>query len=272
MHSWFRALVWFYLATFSLCLQTQALGFSYNRKAAAKDPWSLYVTGAKGGGYYPSVCHELKFFSGSPLRFDYEQDFFAWPPDSFTYTTKVSLIGTVQKHRIYQVTQNTHHEPGKPPKFAWGDVVMRRILIERDPNKYCLIYQETNSYGILDRIDPANLDRIDGDPVLYVHDPVRGNGGYYSDAAWTFDGGVPVRLRFEGLIDQTFKEVAPQGCRLPTTGDPLNLEKLTYHADLVPNVKSALGGYYPSCGSLDIRFGFRNHKLVIVHKQYSPNE
>lgn len=237
------------------------------QEALAETPWSVYADGAKGGFYFNPACHQLSYFTGNPLRFDYGQDFFEWPADSFTYKTNVSTIGTAQQHPIYQIEQDVRHDPEKPPPYASKKVVMRRILVESRPDKYCLIFQETNSYGILYSIDPAVITKIDGARVLYIHDPLAGNGGLYMDDAWTFNRGVPIRLRFNHLVGPVVKQMLPKGCALPWRGDPLSLRDFTYRAALIPAGKWS--GAQPRCGSVFLQLGIRNHNLVILSEQYT---
>ena len=265
----FQAVLPFFAAALLLGAHPPGQNSGQPQVASAEIPWSLYVTGAKGDFFLPPVCHQLSYFSSGPPRFDYQQDFFDWPAGSFTSSAQVNRLGTVEKHQIYQVMQRTHHDPGKPPSFAWGEIVMRRILVDRGANEYCMILQETNSYGTLDRIDPATLTSIDGAPILFIHDRVSGEGGQYNDVAWTFDRGVPVYLGFGSLAEQVLKELTPPGCDKYTRGDPLSLYELTFRLRL----RGDPGNRYRTdggCGTVSIVFAIRNHTLVVVKKVYTP--
>jgi len=74
---------------------------------------------------------------------------------------------------------------------------MKRILVERRTDEFCMIFQEQGSLGpstAIVEIDPAKLTTIDHEPDLFTNDPLSGNAGQNLDAAWTFDRGAPVSL------------------------------------------------------------------------------
>jgi hypothetical protein len=103
-----------------------------------------------------------------------------WPRGSFTQSTKVDLLGTIQKHRIYQVLQfYIHPDPQKTTADA-VEVGVKRILVERHPNEFCMIFEEEGTLGPaaeIVEIDPATVDYPNGEPVIFTHDLIPGTGG-----------------------------------------------------------------------------------------------
>jgi hypothetical protein len=235
-----------------------------------QDPWAVDSFSGKGRGFVPEVCGPLTYFSESPLPFDFGQDLFQMPQTSFTYNTNPSLIGTVRGHRIFQIVQQVHPRPAAASPW-WGDLLdMKRILVERHANQFCMIFEEqgpVGSTGMLFRIDPAELVTIDGEFVLITHDRVTGNGGYYIDGAWAFDDGVPVSLnQANDEIERALKTVLPSGCTIDR-GDPLDLKNLTYKSELwKPGDNMA----EPTCGSVVLKLSIQSHRIVVVSKQYIP--
>ncbi len=101
--------------------------------------------------------------------------------------------------------------------------------------------------------------------ALFLHDPIRGNGGLYLDAAWTFDHGVPLPLRFGDVIATVLKRILPPGCRT-YGGDPLDLADLSYRSEVWKTSDSMTS---PTCGYVAMRLGIKNYRLVVISKHYT---
>jgi hypothetical protein len=247
------------------------LGAGQAQGSPQRDPWSVLSFPGNGNNYFPPSCHQLSYFSGSPLRFDREGELAKWKPGSFTVDTDVNLLGAIQRHRIYQVVQ--YIQPRNAP--AEGEEIevigMKRLLVERRPNEFCMIFEEQGPLGPsawIVRIEPAEFTTIDGEHVLFTHDMLTGQAGDRIDVAWTFDRGVPVLLFSPPgtPILRALSQILPAGC-LIQRGDPLDLETLTYSADVW---KSDDNMSQPTCGHVILKLGIKNRRLVVVDKQYKP--
>jgi hypothetical protein len=252
------------------------LGGGQAQEILEKDRWSVY----DGDRYYPPSCHQLSYFSGSPLRFDTGGEVAKWKPGSYTVKTYVNLLGTSRGHRIYQVLQdicprNEELETSGALDKTTGEIEeigMKRLLVERRPNQFCMIFAEQGTLGpsaeIVD-IQPAEFTRIEGEPVLLTHDLVSGNGGYTIDGVWTFDNGVPVSLLtpLNASIARALKEILPPGCGIRPNRNGLDLEHLRFLAGVWPsNERSEEGGCE---GTVLFKLGMRNRRLVVVDRQYA---
>jgi hypothetical protein len=253
-----------------------ALGRGETHANLQANPWSVYSWGGEPwNGQFPPSCHELGYFSGSPLRFAFGGEISKWQPGSFTFDTKTELIGTVQGHQIYQVVQNIHPDPGKTHAAAqvFG---MKRVLVERGPNEFCMIFQEQGWLGpsaTIGQIDAVKLTTIYPEPLLFTDDYLSGNVGAQIQAAWTFDHGTPISLLSlddgaNSPITRELNQLLPHGCVIwGHGGNGLDLKNLTFESDVWKPTDS-MGS--PTCGHVSINFGIRNHRLVVLDKKYTP--
>ena len=250
------------------------LGGSQARGTSQASPWSVYSWGL-GGSYLPPSCHQLAYFSRSPLRFAYGGEISKWPPGSFTFSTNAKLLGQVQHHRLYQIIQDVHTDPSNTHTDT-GEFGVKRILVERRTDEFCMIFQELGLLGPaaeIVEIDPAELTTINREPVLFTNDLLPGNAGGRLDAAWTFDRGVPVSLLSpadgeNSPIVRAFEGLLPRGCQIRAHGgDPLDLANFTFESD-VWNPHDSMAE--PTCGHVALNLGIKNHRLVVVDKKYTP--
>jgi hypothetical protein len=268
---------WVYLLVAPALLAAPAtLGGGQAQGTPQASPWSVYSWDQGfGGSYFTPSCHQLAYFSGSPLRFAYGGEISKWPPASFTLSTNANLIGQVQQHRLYQIIQDAHTDPSKTQTDT-VEYVMKRILVERRTDEFCMIFQEQGalgpSAGIVE-IDPAKLTTIDQEPVLFTNDLLSGNAGARLDAAWTFDRGAPASLLSpadgaNSPIVRAFEGTLPRGCQIRGHGgDPLDLANFTFEADVWKSDDSMAE---PTCGHVALKLGVNNHRLVVVSKRYTP--
>jgi len=247
------------------------LGGGQAQEKPQKDPWSVVYNGG------PPPCHQLSYFSGPPLRFDRSRELAKWKPGSYTVETNVALLGSSQRHRIYQVLQDIYLKPQAGEQESgscgdWPEIGMKRLLVERRPNEFCMIFDEEGELGPCSeivRIEPAKLVNM-GEPVLLTYDPLPGNGGYTDDGAWVFDHGVPVSILSptNESISRALKETLPPGCELRRNRNILDLEHFRILAAVVPTDES---GDRSECeGAVELELGIKNHKLVVEHGEYGP--
>ena len=244
------------------------LGGGQAQEILQKDRWSVY----DGDHYYPPSCHQLSYFSGSPLRFDRRGELAKWKPGSFTVHSWANLLGTVQGRRIYQVLQYLQPRGAPAEGAEYEEFGMKRLVVERHPNEFCMIFEEQGTLGPFAdvvRIEPAEFTRVEGESVLLTHDLVSGNGGYTIDGAWAFDNGVPVSLLgpLNASIARALKEFLPPGCGIRPNRNGLDLEHLRFLAGVWPsNEGSEEGGCE---GTVLFKLGMRDRRLVVVDKRYT---
>lgn len=256
-----------YALLFSLAVSQLAAATSSGDAQAlqrlAEVPWSVYSYSGKGRGYFAPACFALDYFSGTPLRFDWGEDLSEWKPGAFNWNTHISLIGKVGQQRIYQIVQHIHPKSKARAERTWpGETeVMKRLVVGRRPGKFCAIFQEqgpTGPSGIFYEIDPAELIKIDGSPVVKTSDPLTGNGGFSMDASWVFVHGVPIPLALpNNLIAPSVQQLLPSGCTIPQ-GESGGSAKLEYR------VPTSCGGH------LSLTLALRDQELVVVNSRYIP--
>ncbi len=233
----------------------------------AKLTWEVYTYSADGTRYRSPMCHNLGYFLGSPLRFDYGHALFQFKPNLFTYSTRTSLIGKVEGERVYQVVQQIHPNT---KEAAHEVIMMKRLVVERHVNHFCMIFQEqgpAGQSGEITRVKPATFEASARGPVLRTDDPLNGRGGDHVDASWVFLRGVPVPLSLpNNLIEQLVKPIVPASCGL-SPGDTIGSTALTYRANLWRQTDDT---DRPTCGSAVLKLSVSQHKIVLASKKYVP--
>jgi hypothetical protein len=252
------------LAVMALLAPPPATSQDRGRESPQRDPWSVY----DGQEFYPPSCHQLSYFSGAQNPAEFNDDISGWPPGSFTNSTKTSLIGTILRHRIYQVLEDIRPVPQRAPALA-NEIGSKRILVERQPSEFCMIFEEEGPVGpngVIFQIKPAYLTEIDGEQVLLTHDLVPGTGDLTIDGAWTFAHGAPDFLMtvLNDSIARSLKEILPAGCGTHPNKNGLDLENLRFVSAIWPISENSGGS---NCeGEVRLTLGMRNHKLVVVDK------
>lgn len=244
-----------------------ALGGNKAQQRLAKLTWSVYTYTSYGAGFSRPVCHKLGYFLGSPLRFDYGRALAEFKSNHFTYTGKTSLIGMTQGERIYQVVQRIHANSEKTPGES---MVMKRLLVERRRNVFCMIFQEQGTIGppgTVAHVKPATIKATGRGPVLRTDDPLNGVKASHINASWLFLRGVPVPLSLpNNLVEQLAKPVMPESCGMRPGNTRGNL-RLAYHSPLWRSEDSSSG---TTCGSVVLKLSVSNHKLVLLTRNYIP--
>jgi len=238
------------------------------QSSTAANPWSFFnePTGYESATLAPD-CQALAYFSGSPLRFDlhgeltFERSYRRanQPPLAMSYTTAQVLLGTVAERKIYQINQSISlGSPGAAPHRV------RRIVVERTPNQYCLIFQ-TNQ-GTLRSLNPVKLTTSNGHTFLVADDLVSGNGGYSDIHAWVFDRSRPYYLDFDAVIAPTLRRILPSPFDYPKDV-VLTPEELSYTARASTpddHAHEATGGY------VSIQFAIHGHTLTVASAKFTP--
>jgi hypothetical protein len=115
--------------------------------------WELYTQ--SGSGRRPhsghEVCQPLNYFSGSPLLFDYDHVINSKGPKPVRINAEVTPLGQAEGRRVVQVMQKVND----------GEVVMKRLLVQRSEQTYCAIYQLEFSADEVE-FSPATLAQVEG--------------------------------------------------------------------------------------------------------------
>jgi hypothetical protein len=213
-------------------------------------PWNILVEGGKGQFQGDPVCHPLEYFSGSPLHFDYENDLLGMKPKDLLVETDVAPLGVVGGRNVMQVEQNINS----------GDLIMKRLLVERQHSEFCAIYQQQYPAALV-QVSPAKIETISGEPVLITRD--RNGMREYNEAYWAFgpDGPIPLDLN---VINNTLKDLLPPGDEV--RGDyGLNIAGLCYSSIVWKDdeCNSCASG-----GTVVLKLGLENHRIVVVRKRF----
>jgi hypothetical protein len=244
-----------------------ALSSGKAQQRLAKLAWSVYTYSGRGESYSRPTCHKLGYFMGSPLRFDYGQDLVQYKPNRFTYKSNASLVDTVQGERVYQIEQDIHPTPRKASREV---IVMKRLVVERHTNHFCMIFQEQGPMGPsgrIKRLRPATLEAGENGLVLRTDDPLNGTGGDHIGASWVFLRGVPVPLSLpNNLVEQLVRPILPANCGI-RAGETTGTTGLTYHSNVWRKRDSSTT---PTCGSVVLKLSVSNHKLALLSRNYIP--
>lgn len=222
---------------------------------ASDSRWSLLSENGKGSFVLSPSCHPLAYFSGSPLRFDRE----GWyrrikNPSDLRSVTERKVIGTIAGRRIVQVTQNIND----------SETVMKRLLIRRSPNQYCMIFQQQYGGGTV-HAGPAYILRLGDQSVLATRDRVDGTGVGYVEHYWTFDAAGPVEVDLSAIREHT-KALLPAGHGI-WKGYGLDMTNLCYGIGVW---KESDANCCPSGGSVVLKLALNGHRIEVVDSRYSP--
>ena len=220
--------------------------------APSASRWNILAEGGKGEMRGAPVCHRLAYFSGSPLRFDYEDDLSDLTPNKIRTTTEVKEIGVAAGRKVVQVVQSIND----------GDLVMKRLLVQRQGGEFCAIYQQQYAAAQV-RVSPARIETISGQRILATKDP---NGERtFNQEYWVFDSQGPNLLNLE-VITQALKEVLPAGVEVRNFYG-LEMNSLCYES---PVWKDNECNACASGGTVALKLALQEHQLVVVRKSYNP--
>ncbi len=264
---------WIWWAITAVLLGTSvAAGQDSGKAGPHDDPWAVQSwVGGYGFDQFPPSCHERSYFSGMPPSLNLGEGISKWPPNSFTYKTKATHLGSIEGLQVYQVVQDLHSDSQTTAEGA-SEVSVKRILLERRPEESCMIFQELGSVGPsadIVAIEDAVIRSMDGVPILLTNDMIPGTGGYTLDGAWIIENGAPFSLLnlAQEAIERAEKEILPPGCRIRADRNGLDLRTLRAGGQLQPNTESTGA----ACeGEVELQLGIRNHRFVVVSKRRMP--
>jgi hypothetical protein len=149
----------------------------------------------------PPDCHNREYFSGSPLLFDFEQDFYGRKESDLRFTTEVKDIGVAHGHRVTQVIQHVDEVR------ADNHMTAKRLLVQRSDGDFCAIYQQLYSNSEV-TVGSASVIVFEGRPVLKTLDPNGMHG--WNEEYWRFDLDGPTYLDLRAVRKQMI-QAAPEG-------------------------------------------------------------
>lgn len=249
-----------------------ASGQDGGRAGSHKDAWAVQ-SWTEGYGFqsFPPACHDRSYFSGMPRGLMLGGGQSQWPANSFTFKANATHLGSIQGREVYQVVQTLHFN-SQTTAEGGSDVSVKRILLERRPEEYCMIFQEQGIVGPLAdivAIDDAQVMSIDGVPVLVTHDVTPGTGGYTLDGAWILENGAPFSLldSAEEAIERANNEIVPPQCRIRPDRNGLDLRTFRARGQLQPITENTGA----ACdGEVELGLGIRNKRVVVVSKRRIP--
>ena len=227
-------------------------GFGQTPPSTSPASWKLFAFTRKGEYHGVPVCRDVKFFTGSPFNFDYGNDLFNEKPKDVHVSTEVTPIGVINGRQIMQIVQNINN----------GELVMKRLLVQRDGEEFCAIYQQQYAAPEV-QIKTATIEDVPGGPVLATKDGV-GNHGYLP-AFWVFDDNGPIPLDLD-ILTNAMNKLLPPGYEV--RGDyGLDMHSLCYQS-LVwrKNECNACA----SGGTVFVRFALQDHRLIVLQRAYDP--
>lgn len=218
--------------------------------------WELYTQ--SGSGSRPDsgheVCQPLDYFSGSPLLFDYNHAINSTVPQRVRISTEVTPLGQAEGRRVVQVMQKVND----------GEVVMKRLLVQRSEQTYCAIYQLEFSANEVE-FSPATLTQVEGQPMLMTRD--RNGRPSWNEAYWVFDADGPILLDLQ-VIDAAVHTLLPPDHEVRWDYD-LNMDSMCYQSIVW---KTGECNACASGGGVTLKLGIRDHRLVVVNKFYDPKQ
>ena len=184
-------------------------------------------------------------------------------------SVETKQVGEIMGFAIYEVLYHLEYpDPttsdgvpvdGIPLEFP---TFIKMILVQRKAGEYCEIFNEQDmEEGMLEHDDPYIVN-VQSQPVLVTRDPLKGTGGLFDEAYWTFDKDGPVFLDLS-IIRETEEQIAPFGFSPWHCGGGFDLERLTYTCAY----RDGDDG-----GGVSIRFALKDHKLVVVNKKFDLNQ
>jgi hypothetical protein len=193
----------FYIATPAWCQPP---------RARSDSQWNLLVEGGKGIFWTAPNCHDRQYFTGSPLRFDFEQEFFGMKESDLRAITGAKYIGVAKGHRVMQVIQQIQQIQTDSHMTA------KRLLVERAKDDFCAIYQQLYDDSEV-TVRQTLIITFDGRPVLKTMD--RNGNHTWNEEYWAFDASGPIYLDLAPVRKQ-MREAAPKGDDVVTYPFDLN--------------------------------------------------
>lgn len=207
------------------------------------------------------ICHALAYFSKSPLPLDLDSDFFGEKPADLETQAKVTLLGTMTGHKVYEVKQKVRRRdtahPG--PLDASLSPTMKILLIERRPGEFCDIYQNQYAYDTTNETDEAAILNIHGRQVLKTYET---DSHTWFLAYWAMDGGGPLLLDADALYT-AIHSASPVGAQ--EFKGAFNLSGPRFTTDVYSTDWDEM-----PLGRVDLELGVEGDKIIAISKRWIP--
>lgn len=218
------------------------------RLAVQSSRWNILYEGGKGECWGKPVCHSLGYFSGSPFLFDWEQDLISLKPADLHAATSRTALGTLAGHQVFQIIQTI--------TYTGGDLTMKRIVVQRQDNEYCAIYQQQYAAELV-KVTPVTVIYLHGRPVLKTFDQ---NGEHtWNEEYWAFDQNGPLLLDKDPLRRQLNTLFHGDDEAWPYY---LDLKGSTYEDSVYQN--GSLAGF------LAVNLAVADHRIIVLSKRWTP--
>lgn len=232
--------------------------------ATAHPRWAVRVS-SDGFAYFIDQpnCHPLTYFLNDTARLNYQKHWIIHiKPGKTNDEAQSRPVGEVAGWKILEVRH----------KINGGRLFLRLLLIERRAGEFCEIYHQEwmgdpdnflSPLAVYREVLAPYLVKAGSETLLAVRDPASGNGYEFDEHYWSFDKNGPIDLGVDEVIRDVEKRLLPENWTI-TKGDGFNAERLTYTA---APLERTSGRY----GILHIRFALKDHRLVVVSQNFSPN-
>jgi hypothetical protein len=196
--------------------------------AGSNSRWYVLAYGGKGEMHGEPICHALAYFSESPLPLDLDGDYSGEKPGDLKTQAKVTLLGTMNGRRVFEVKQTVYRRAGARPDAPDANLPpsMKILLVERRAGEFCDIYQNQYAYDPTNEIDQAAILDIGGRKVLKTYETDMHT---WFLAYWAMDGLGPLSLNPDALYT-AISSASPAGT-LPFRG-ALNLVGSHFTVDI----------------------------------------
>ncbi len=204
------------------------------------------------------LCHDLEFFSRSPLPLDFDSDYFGADPARLTTYASRKALEPIDNRLIFElkltVTEGDHPSGPLPASIEV-------LLVQRGPGEFCDIYQNQYAYDPTNEVDEAVVLEIDGRKVLK---------SYETDARtwfltyWSIDHGKPLRLDLTQLA-AAIRSATPPGA-LPFAG-PLDLTGSHFELTFFDGSSKS----QKALGTMNFVVGIRDNRFVLLKHEWVPS-
>jgi hypothetical protein len=204
-------------------------------------------------------CHRLPYFLGHWKEFNYGGGELGPYPTGGEDSARSRRVGSIDGFNIYDIV----HEISGDDNSVYLPTVIKMIVVERQPNEFCEIFNEENFAGHdLSDVGPSYIVGVDSQKFLVTHDPINGTCGCSNEAYWSFDKNGPIRLD-EHIIWDTLQKLVrllPPGSEESSNSSPgfdiqnLSFGPYTWWKDNTRRTN----------GSIFIQFALKNHQLIVA--------
>lgn len=219
--------------------------------ATTDSPWNVLAYGGKGEMHGAPICGPLGDFSKSPLRFDFDSDFYGEEASGLVTHADETFIGEISSRKIYEVKQTVRSADPAPP-------TTKMLLVERAPGQFCAIFENQYSYNPTNETDESAIVEIEG--RRYLKNDETDAHTWYLDY-WAIDEKGATRLNLDTLY-KSIRSSVPKG--LEMVNEPLDLSK----SHLQIRVESA---DHTRAGVLQFHVAIKGRDVVILQKRWVPD-